>query len=268
MKKKNLVVLGFCILALTGCAGPKTEMEQTVTDTVINVQSTVQESEVAEEITAESETVQKEEGKINPLPPEFAEVASEDMPDGEYNVYFESGDLKQEEGGYTLTMEFYDYDRYAKEDILSMKQGDCINITVMEYDGEKAQNIRKDVKVESIEFVDNTEGEKAFAIINGGIEEDGIELAYNADFEIFENLIWDDCPVFYSIGEARIPVSKDMTFQDCIDYETLPDGVITYYEDLPNSIMEAEEKGVFTNNSTSAVIRNGEIIQLIRRWTP
>lgn len=268
MKKKNLVAIGLCILALTGCAGSKDEMEQNVTDTVINMQSTVQESEVTDDVMTENETAQREEGKINPLPPEFAEAASEDMPDGEYNVYFDSGDLKQEEDGFTLIMEFFDYDRYAKEDILSMKQGDIINITVMEYDGENAQNVRKDINVESIEFVDDAEGEKAFAIINGGIEEDGIELAYNVEFEVFENLIWDDCPVFYSIGEAEIPVSKDMTFQDCIDYETLPDGVITYYEDLPNSIIEAEEKGVFTNNSTSAVIRNGEIVQLIRRWTP
>ena len=56
--------------------------------------------------------------------------------------------------------------------------------------------------------------------------------------------------------------------RDCIAEDTLPDGVITGYADLPNSLAEAEAKGAFQQLSTEAVIQNGEVVQLIRHWTP
>lgn len=210
----------------------------------------------------------KEGGAIRSLPLQFAEKACSDMPDGSYAVVFDGIDLKKTDNGFELTLEFFDYDRYSKEDILAIKQGDTINITLYENAGKESKTSHTDLTVETIEIKNDKDGNPQTAILNNGLEQGGVELYFNKDFDVFENCSWDDYPIYYSIGEASIPISKDMTFQDCIDYDTLPDGLITYYDDLPGSIIEAEEKCQFTYLSMEAVIRNREIVQLIRNWVP
>lgn len=278
MKKKLGILLGLCMLTMAGCNGGQSVESQNA-DSILGTQGNETEKENEKE--NEKETVQSSEGEsvatqhsegmkdgiIYPLPPAVIE-ASASMPDGEYYALFGSDDLQNMDNGFGLTMEFFDYDVYNKEDILQMKEGDVINITVSKYDGEKAFTEREDVTVETISFETDADDQPAFAIINGGIEEYGIELTLNKELGVFENRLWENCPVFYSLGSATIPVSKNMTFQDCIDYETLPDGVVTYYDDLPDSIKEAEEKGVFTSNSTLVEIKNGEVVKLRRIWTP
>lgn len=81
-------------------------------------------------------------------------------------------------------------------------------------------------------------------------------------------MFWDSSATYYSIGKGTIPVSKEFEFVDCFDYETLPDGVVTGYEDLPDSLTTGDGADYFIANNMEAVIRNGEIVQLVRNWVP
>lgn len=210
----------------------------------------------------------KQSEAVQPQPAAFTDKAGDEMPDGTYDVSFTSDDLQKKDDGYVLTMEFYNYDSYSKEDALALKEGSVINITVNEMEDGTAKAERKDLTVDSIETSKNDNGDVNVVTINGGIENGGVELYLDEDLDVFVNRTMDDYPVFYSIGTGTIPVSADMTFQDCFDADTLPDGVVTYYDDLPDSLINAEKDGSFNNNAMQAVIRDGEIVQLIRNWTP
>ena len=271
MKRKLLIMAGICMVTLAGCQGKQAENVQEAapvlteekeaasadTEAASNKETIVQETEVT-----------AEEKVITPLPAEFAEEASDEMPDGTYPVSFTAKDLVQTEDGYTLTMEFYDYDRYDKDDIRSMKVGDKINVTVMEYTDADYNAVHKDLEVESIDMTNDEAGEIIAVDINGGIEEGGVYLYYDSDFEVYSNKLWDGNATYYSIGKGTIPVSKEFEFVDCFDYETLPDGVVTGYEDLPDSLTTGDGADYFIANNMEAVIRNGEIVQLVRHWVP
>lgn len=205
---------------------------------------------------------------VQPQPAAYTDKAGDEMPDGTYDVSFTSDDLQKKDDGYVLTMEFYNYDSYSKEDALALKEGSVINITVNEVVDGTFKAERKDLTIDSIETSKNDNGDVDMIAINGGIENGGVELYLDLDFDVFVNRTMDDHPVFYSIGTGTIPVSTDMTFQDCYDADTLPDGVVTYYDDLPDSLVDAEQKCDFNNNAMQAVIRDGEIVQLIRNWIP
>ncbi|MBQ5852077.1 MAG: hypothetical protein IIW54_14880 [Lachnospiraceae bacterium] len=237
MKRKILIMAGICMVTLAGCQGKQAES------------------------TAEVKL-------ITPLPAQYAEEAGDEMPDGTYPVSFTGDDLTETGDGYTLTMEFYDYDRYDKDDIRSMKVGDTINVTVMEYTDAGSNAVHKDLEVESIDMTNDEAGEIIAVDINGGIEEGGVYLYYDSDFEVYGNMLWDGSATYYSIGKGMIPVSEDFQFVDCFDYETLPDGVVTGYEDLPDSLTTGEGADYFIANNMEAVIRNGEIVQLVRNWVP
>ena len=237
MKRKLLIMAGICMVTLAGCQGKQAES------------------------TAEVKL-------ITPLPAQYAEEAGDEMPDGTYPVSFTGDDLTETGDGYTLTMEFYDYDRYDKDDIRSMKVGDTINTTVKEFTEDGANTVRKDLEIESVDVTNDESGEIIAAEINGGIEEGGIYLYYDSDFDVYVNMFWDSSATYYSIGKGTIPVSEDFQFVDCFDYETLPDGVVTGYEDLPDSLTTGEGADYFIANNMEAVIRNGEIVQLVRNWVP
>lgn len=272
MKRKLLIMAGICMVTLAGCQGKQTgDVQETlaVSTDEKETESTGAEVVSTEEIaTDQGAEVSGEAKTIMPLPAQYAEEASDEMPDGTYPVSFTGEDLTETEDGYTLTMEFYDYDRYDKDDIRSMKVGDMINATVMEYTDADYNAVHKDLEVESIDMTNDEAGEIIAVDINGGIEEGGVYLYYDSDFEVYSNKLWDGNATYYSIGKGTIPVSKEFEFVDCFDYETLPDGVVTGYEDLPDSLTTGDGADYFMSNNTEAVIRNGEIVQLVRNWVP
>lgn len=76
-----------------------------------------------------------------------------------------------------------------------------------------------------------------------------------------------DVPLYYSIGKGTLTISKDMTVQDCIDYETLPDGVESNYEALPDSITK-QYPDCWTEAYTVVTVKDGEIVKIVRNWRP
>lgn len=272
MKRKLLIMTGICMLTLAGCQEKQAEEVQETPAVSMDekeTESTGAEVVSTEEIVTDQGTEASKEAKtIMPLPAQYAEEAGDEMPDGTYPVSFTAKDLIQTEDGYTLTMEFYDYDRYDKDDIRSMKVGDTIHTTVKEFADGVANTVHKDLVVESVNITSGEETEPIGVDINGGIEEGGVYLYYDSDFDVYVNMFWDSSATYYSIGTGTIPVSKEFEFVDCFDYETLPDGVVTGYEDLPDSLTTGDGADYFIANNTEAVIRNGEIVQLVRNWVP
>lgn len=242
MRKKLFFVTGLSCFLLMGCVGCSKENEVKHVD--------------AAEVTETSEASQgKKAGSktVKPLPAMFAEEASDEMPDGGYAVSIKPDGVKKTKDGYAITMKFFDYDRYAKEEVDGLKKGDSIQV------------LGKNIKVETVEKMKGNSKTFFGLEINGGFEEDGVSLCL--EDEEYRTTTLDDFPMYYSIGTGTVPVSKDLTVQDCCDYEKLPDGVITGYQEFPDSIVK-NHGDYWTQCNTSIMVRNGEIVQIKRNWTP
>ena len=220
--KKNLLVtmlVGAVLTvgAATGCGASAPDAEIGVnTETGTN--------------TEESEAV------VKPLYP--LETAQDALADGGYSVSFTADDLIKTDGGYKLTVEVYEYDRYEMEAIDNLANGS------------KIQFCNKEITV------DKVEKETGFIQINGGIENDGIELM--EEDGLYRTVTVDDYPVYYSVGKVTIPLADDITFEDQAASEQ--------ESDLPNAIENSDIS--FICNNTVITVRQEQIVQIIRYWVP
>lgn len=239
MRKKCLLIGTMSCIFLAGCGNVKLDVND------VNAAGIVTESIV---------TAQPEEGTktVMPLPAIFAEKAGDEMPDGDYSVSFATDDLQKTDKGYQIKMNFYDYDRYQKEEIDSLNHGDAIQVA------------GKEVAVDRISWNKDNKGKVIGVDINGGINEDGLSLRLEESVYCTTSL--DDYPLYYSIGTGTLQVSKDIVLQDCYDYETLPEGIVTGYKDLPESITKSGSE-YWTQSNTAITVRNNEIVKIVRRWT-
>lgn len=198
----------------------------------------------ARELLDTAQAIVENLGYTMPLYP--LESAADALADGGYAVAFEAKDLVRTEQGYTLTAEVYDYDRYELEDIRKLQVGDQIQVC------------REPVTVESLQRTDGT------VIINGGIENGGVELV--EDDGLYRTITMDDYPVYYDLGEITIPLSSDCTFEDHADLEKEPDGVVYEADALPAALQNSETP--FTCYNTVMTVRQEKVVQIIRYWVP
>ena len=106
--------------------------------------------------------------------------------------------------------------------------------------------------------------EYGYISINGGIENNGIELT--EDDGLYRTVTMNDYPVYYVVGTISIPLADDMTFEDHEDWEKEPDGVVSDVEGLKEAL--ENENGVFCCNNTVVTVRQEKIVQVIRYWVP
>ena len=228
--KKNLLVtmlvgVVLTVVAATGCGASAPDAEIGVnTETGTN--------------TEESEAV------VKPLYP--LETAQDALADGGYSVSFTADDLIKTDGGYELTVEVYEYDRYEMEAIDNLESGS------------KIQFCNKEITV------DKVEKETGYIQINGGIENDGIELM--EEDGLYRTVTVDDYPVYYSVGKVTIPLSDDVTFEDQAGSEQESDLPIVELKDLPDAIENSDRS--FGCNNTVITVRQEQIVQIIRHWVP
>ena len=228
--KKNLLVIMLVgavltVGAATGCGASAPDAEIGVnTETGTN--------------TEESEAV------VKPLYP--LETAQDALADGGYSVSFTADDLIKTDGGYKLTVEVYEYDRYEMEAIDNLESGS------------KIQFCNKEITV------DKVEKETGYIQINGGIENDGIELM--EEDGLYRTVTVDDYPVYYSVGKVTIPLSDDVTFEDQAGSEQESDLPIVELKDLPDAIENSDIS--FGCNNTVIMVRQEQIVQIIRYWVP
>lgn len=154
--------------------------------------------------------------------------------------------LLKQMAGYKLTVEVYEYDRYEMEAIDNLANGS------------KIQFCNKEITV------DKVEKETGFIQINGGIENDGIELM--EEDGLYRTVTVDDYPVYYSVGKVTIPLSDDVTFEDQAGSEQESDLPIVELKDLPNAIENSDIS--FICNNTVITVRQEQIVQIIRYWVP
>ena len=229
MKKKLLVIMlvgaVLTVGAVTGCGASAPDAEIGVnTETGTN--------------TEESEAV------VKPLYP--LETAQDALADGGYSVSFTADDLIKTDGGYELTVEVYEYDRYEMEAIDNLESGS------------KIQFCNKEITV------DKVEKETGYIQINGGIENDGIELM--EEDGLYRTVTVDDYPVYYSVGKVTIPLSDDVTFEDQAGSEQESDLPIVELKDLPDAIENSDIS--FGCYNTVITVRQEQIVQIIRHWVP
>lgn len=237
MKKKSFVTLlavtVLTVAAVTGCgaSAPDAETKEN-TETEVNTETGTD--------AEESETV------VKPLYP--LETAQDALADGGYSVSFTADDLVETDAGYELTVEVYEYDRYEMEAIDNLASGS------------KIQYCNEEITVDTVE----KDSETGFVQINGGIENDGIELV--EEDGLYRTVTMDDYPVYYSVGKVTIPLSEEVTFEDQADSEQESDASVVELKDLPDAIANSEIS--FNCNNTVITVRQEQIVQIIRYWIP
>ena len=152
------------------------------------------------------------------------------------------------DAGYELTVEVYEYDRYEREAIDNLESGS------------KIQFCNKEITVDEVEKNSGT----GFVLINGGIENDGIELM--EEDGMYRTVTFDDYPVYYSVGKVTIPLADDITFEDQAASEQESDQPIVGLKDLPDAIENSDIS--FSCNNTVITVRQEQIVQIIRYWVP
>lgn len=248
--KKNLlatILVGAMLttVAVTGCGASSSNIEtdvNTETDgnTETDVNTETQQSTETGTNTEESETV------VKPLYP--LETAQDALADGGYSVSFTADDLVKTDAGYELTVEVYEYDRYEMEAIDNLVTGS------------KIQFCNKVITVDKVE----KNSETGMLEINGGMEQDGIELM--EEDGLYRTVIENDFPVYYSVGKVTIPVSDDITFEDQANSEQESDLTIVKLKDLPAALENSDIS--FDCNNTVITVRQEQIVQIIRYQTP
>ncbi|MDY3038657.1 MAG: hypothetical protein SOR88_01005 [Roseburia inulinivorans] len=245
--KKYIGTAVICIMtagmAVSGC-GKKTQ-DQTEQPVQTEQTEDTKQSENTEQVEQTEEPEQNaSSGVIMPL--NAMESIIDTLPDGEYAAHFEAKDFAETADGYELTVEIGAYDTYAPEDIENLKAGD------------KIQVCQNEVTVDTVEVNDS------YVSINGGIEQDGVDLI--RDNDIYRTFSMDDQPMYYTVGTITIPVDTECTLEDHSDYDKEPDGVVYEYDQLKEMIANSDTAFYFGN--TSITVRQGKIAQIVRIWTP
>ena len=234
--KKTIVLFMVLCLLLAGCMRQQTDNGVTTvpaTDPVPNVTENLDTVETVQ--TADART-------ISPLP----DTTMENLTDAILSVSLGEGDAYvDEDGRMQMQLKIYTYDMYDMVDIATLNVGD----TLVRYSG--------DVEVISIE--ENGAGRIS---INGGLENDGFDLATD-DSGIFYEIGFNDIKNWYQIGEATIRVSADFIGTDCADLEL--GEVVIYPGDF---LIGAVTNYDFTPYNTTIRVENGQIVELNRVYTP
>ena len=160
-------------------------------------------------------------------------------------ISLEEGDAYVDDTGIMqMNVTVYSYDLFDMVDIAGLKSGDILATHFGE------------VKVSTIE-----RNESGTVLINGGLENDGIEL-FGKDGVYYETG-FNDVKNWYAVGEVTLRVSADLEFRDYIDLEK---GEQIYYA---GSFLVGEVTDYnFTPHNTTVRIENGQIVSMERIYTP
>lgn len=185
------------------------------------------------------------------LPLEAYQI-TDPMADGIYSVSFEAEKLEDTEGGFVLQAVFYAYDQYDMVDIANLKPADTLL-----YHDESGEELTL-----TVETVDTMNG---WVSINGGMEsENGLDLL--EEDTCYRTLIWDDYPIYYSLGEVLLPIADDAVLNDSsADVQAEP--VVTSGAEAIFDAVQASD-GYWVCTNTTVRVEDGVIVEINRRWVP
>ena len=231
MKKMILLLTALCLL-LVGCGKEDVKTEAT--------------KDAADNTAGQNTSAPAEESVpaavVNPLP----DTTMENLTDAILAVSLEEGGAYVDDTGkLQMDVTIYTYDKYDLVDISALKEGDTI-VTCM---GE--------MEITSLERNDS-----GTIILNGGLEEGGIELVTD-DTGVYFETGFNDVKNWYEVGSATIRVSADFMGYDNAD----PDRgeVIIYPGDF---LIDGVVDYRFTPYNTTIRVEGGQIVEMNRRYTP
>ena len=224
MKRLIVLFVTFC-LVLTGCAS-------------------THESDVNTTSNADTHGEDQPNGTqtIFPLP----DTTMENLTDAVLSVSLEEGDAYVDDTGIMqMDLKIYTYDKYDMVDVANLKVGD----TLVRHSGE-------------VKVVSKEQNETGMIFINGGLENDGFDLATD-DRGTYYEMGFNDTKHWYLVGETTIRVSVDFKGIDNADLER--DEVIIYPEDFLTGAVTNYD---FTPYNTTIRVEEGQIVEMNRVFTP
>ena len=253
MKKMMLVTLALCLL-LTGCGNAgkgaadtqPPEQQAAGTETKQEPAAPAEKQEPAEPAEKQEPVApaEKQEPSVTVTP--FPDTTMENLQDAILAVSLKEGDAYVDDTGkMQMHVTIYTHDKYDLAQISGLKVGD----TIVTHGG--------DVKISSLERIAG-----GTVIINGGLEQGGLELATD-ESTFFYEIGFNDAKNWYEVGEATIRVSVDFTGVDSADPKQ---GDVILY---PGSFLVGEVTDYhFTPDNTTIRVENGQIVEMNRVYTP
>ena len=234
--KKCVLILPVLCMILSGCGNPQKGHEETGTFKV--------ETETVEthpSVTIDS-SVSDPAVTIYPLPNPIMDA----LENATFAISLEEGDAYVDDTGIMrMDVKVYSYDLFDMVDISGLKAGDSI----VTHHGE--------ITVCSLERTAS-----GAILINGGLENDGMELLGDVGGVYYETG-YNDTKNWYEVGEATLRVSTDLEFRDNMDLEK---GEQIYYA---GSFLVGEVTDYhFTPFNTTVRTENGQIVYMERIYTP
>lgn len=234
--KKNVLMLMLIGLVLTGCGNAADNQNaEVISSEQVNV-TTEAKQEASESAGEEAPVV------VSPL----EDTTMENLTDATLAVSLEEGGAYVDDTGVMqMDLKIYTYDKYDMVDIAVLKVGD----TLVTYAGE--------MEISSLDRNDY-----GTVIINGGLEEGGLDLATN-DTGFYYEMGFNDVKSWYEVGEATIRVSADFLGTDSSDPEK---GEVTLYPG--DFLVGAVTNYNFTPYNTTIRVEGGQIVEMTRIFTP
>ena len=169
------------------------------------------------------------------------------LPNGEYRVAFNRGDIASVTSGiYMNALHIFTMDTYEAADIESLREGDTVVVS-----GEP-------IAVDTVELRDGD------VLVNGGLDEgcvftpvgDGSAYRVNGD---------DDFATYTERGVTTLPVDTVARFIDGADIEKDP--VTVEYDGLYDAIMNASFD-FFDEFNTTVTVKDGKVVEIERVYVP
>lgn len=238
-KKMAVLTAALALGLMTGCSASASS----------STASSAASSEAASSV-ASSEAASEENGAVNTVEPIEIDESVDNLLNGDssYKVHAAITDV----GDSGVTLEVYSYDAYEQDDINNLKVGDVIRT----HDG--MTNELTDMTIETLEHNENDD-----VVINGGIEEGGVELW--TDRGVYRTVSMDGYPVYYEVGTVTLPLADDVTIEDSSAESTASAIVTTGAADAEAYIASDDNWTVY---NTTLFVQNGQVFDVQRVWVP
>jgi hypothetical protein len=196
--------------------------------------------------TAEADEAVRDGGRT--VAPIAVEVDVNHLPDGEYPVAFDRGDVARlASGTYMNAVHVCAMEVYADGDIENLAEGDSV------------------VVAGSAIPVSTVTSDGSLVQINGGTgAEDGCDFIRTADGNWRVNG-FDDLPTYTELGVTTLVVDESAVFTDASDIDSDP--VTAPYDGIVEAMQGAAFDGFYADNTT-VTIRSGRVTRIDRVFVP
>ena len=182
--------------------------------------------------------------------PKAIEVNLNALPDGEYPVSFNRGDvLGGASGIFINAAHVYTMDIYAAADVDALAPGDTLVVS-----GEEIP----------VNTVERREGN---VLVNGGLDgENGVVLGPSADGgEDYRVWLESDLPTYTDLGVTTLVLDGSCVFTDAWDIDAEP--MTTGYDGIVGAITGSENE-YFSQYNTTVRTENGKVVEIKRNYVP